>query len=234
MLFLNYRSIKLKFNKLVVKEIGSYSLILGISGLFYFLSSRVDILFIGHFNYITEIGYYEINYKILLLLLVPFTIIGQVIAPDITRNFSNKNYTLLKKNFKKYILFSLIMSFLFIIIFIFIRDYLFSHFLVKYYTGDMKHLSNWMLPFYFTAMLIEIIAIMAIATGHAKFCMYFIIVVGFINVVFDYIFIKYFGFWGLIYSTIIIKSVSYLLFIYLYYKILSRYETTDFTDDTDE
>ena len=90
----------------------------------------------------------------------------------------------------------------------------------------MKHLLNWMLPYFFTAMLIDIIAIMAIATGHAKLCMYFIIVVGSINVIADYIFIKYFGFWGLIYSTIIIKSVSYLLFIYFYYRILWRYDST--------
>jgi O-antigen/teichoic acid export membrane protein len=221
-LTIRYKNFNFKIDKKIIKEIGKYSLFIGVAGIFAFFTWRVDILFLGHYNFIKEIGFYEIAYKILALFIIPFTIIGQVIAPDITKYFSTKNYFLVNIKFKKYLFFSIIVSTVFLLMFILLKHKIFSLFFNKYYTNDMKHLLIVMLPLYFTSMLLGMVSPFAVSTGHAKMGMHFLIIVGLLNLVFDYIFINLFDFWGLIYSTIIIKCLGTIIFIYFYYKILRK------------
>ena len=77
-----------------------------------------------------------------------------------------------------------------------------------------------MLVLFFSNMLNGFIPLIAIATGHARWGMYFIVTVGILNVIFDYISITHWGIWGLIYSTVILKSMANISFIgYYYFKI---------------
>ena len=221
-LAIRYGKFQLKIDKTVFKEIGKYSLLIGVMQISSFMNRKVDVFFLGHYNYITEIGYYEIAYKLLKFLMVPFAILTQVIAPDITKNFSLKNYLPVREKLKKGIFISVLMASVLIVSFIFTKDYLLQSFLSKYYTEDMKHLLNLMIPVYFIQMLFGIIPSFAIATGHAKFNMIFFIVFGILNVVLDYLLINFYGFFGVIYSTILIKYTGSFIFFYFYYRLLRK------------
>lgn len=84
-LALGYREFHFKFNKEVIKEVGKYSIIVGIANLGYFIFTGINVLILGHFGFITEIGYYQIINKIFMILIIPFTILSQIIAPNITK-----------------------------------------------------------------------------------------------------------------------------------------------------
>lgn len=221
-LAIRYGKFQLKINKTVFIEISRYSVLIGVMQISSFMNRRVDIFFLGHYNYITEIGYYEIAYKILKFLMVPFTILVRVMAPDITKNFSLKNYLPVREKLKKGVLISFLTGIALIVSFIFTKDYLLQTFLSKYYTEDMKYLLNLMIPVYFIQMLFGIIPPFSIATGHAKFNMIFFIVFGILNVILDYLLINFYGFFGVIYSTILIKYTGNFIFIYVYYRMLRK------------
>src|SRR3989339_341375 len=105
-----YKEFHLKWNSEIMKNIGKYSIIVGIGSVGLFLYTRIDIIFLGTYNFINEIAYYEIINKILLILLLPSTIISQIISPTITKYYELKQFSKIKDKFKKYFLFSLLLS----------------------------------------------------------------------------------------------------------------------------
>ena len=91
---------------IVPETVTSYALAdLGI-----FLYIRADIVILGLFNYINEIAYYELANRIFMLLALPFAIFSQVIAPNITRLFVNKEYNKIKFVIKRYFIYSIIIA----------------------------------------------------------------------------------------------------------------------------
>lgn len=218
-----YRDFNFKINKDVIKEIGKYSLVIGIGSIGWIIYSRIDILFLGYYGFIEEIGYYEIINKILMIFLTPFLIISQVISPNITQHFIKRNYEAINIKFKKYFFLSFILSVLIVLFFFLTNRYFISNFLNEYDVPEMYLILNLMLIVFFTQMLNGIIPLGFVnATGHAKLSTYFLIFFGFIHVVLNYIFINWFGFIGIIYSIVLTKCTTDLLFIYAYHKILSK------------
>jgi len=217
-----YKEFSLKIDKQIVKEIGKYSLIIGLGNLGFFLYSRVDVLFLGHYGFIEQINYLEIINKVLMLCLTPFLIFGQVISPNITHFFIEKNYSKLIIKFKKYLFFSLIFSLLAVITIFFSSNFIISSFLKEYYSETMMNIVYLMLIVFITQFLNGVIPFMVTATGHARLSTVFLVTFGILHVLLNYVFINIYGFIGIFYSIIITKVLADLLFIFIYYKILIK------------
>jgi len=106
-LFAFQKSFTIRFDKRIVAEVARYALVLGITSVAYFLYSRVDILILKQFGYVVEIGYYEIINRIFQMLIIPFAILGQVIAPNTVKYATANDFVEIKDKLKKYAAFCL-------------------------------------------------------------------------------------------------------------------------------
>jgi PST family polysaccharide transporter len=217
-----YKEFNFKLDTKVMKEIGRYSLIIGLGNLGYFIYSRIDIIFLGHYGFIEQINYFEIINKIIMLFLIPFTILGQVISPSITKLYLKKDYFGVRNKFKKYLIFSLVSSIITVFIIFLFSKFFLSYFLREYFNQTMIEIMYLMLIVFFTQFLNGIIPFMTVATGHAKLNTLILIIFGIFHVFLNYIFINYYGFIGVAYSIVITKVLADLIFIYSYYNIIKK------------
>jgi O-antigen/teichoic acid export membrane protein len=216
-----FREFKIKWNKSIINQIGSYSLWIGLGGIGYIFYARIDTIFLGYYGFIEEIGYYEIINKILMLVIMPFIIIGQVIAPDITSLYQKRNINRIKNKFIKYLFISALSSILIVFLLACSYSMIFGNFLNEYNTEAMQKIFYLMLIVFFTQILNGVIPIGFVnATGHAKLGFYFLGIFGLLHLTLNYIFINAFGFIGIVYSIIITKSLADVTFILAYYLIL--------------
>jgi len=207
-----------KLSKSVISKISKYSFIIGVTSLGYFFFTRVNTIILGQFGYITQIGYYEIINKIFAILLIPFGLLSQVIAPRVTRLFARGEKKELADQYKKLILFVGIVSGILALLVFFLFPPIVKIFLPAYYNPEMLKMLDLLLIILVTQSCSNIASVgFSTASGHAKLNMYFLIVFGILNVGLTILFIKLFGFWGVIYSTVIIKASSDLSFMYIYY-----------------
>jgi O-antigen/teichoic acid export membrane protein len=221
--FIISRKIKAKFNKKIIKKIINYGFVIGLINVLYFLYTKADIIILKYFGYIIEIGYYEIVNTIFAILIIPFIIIGQVMAPNITKLYMNKQYKEVKNKFWKYIGFFFTISVILGISVYFIFPIFIKLFLLKYFTKDtilIFKLLLILLPLKIMAVIIN--HAHTIPTGNAKLSMWTMIPASIANIILDLIFISKYGFIGVIYSTIICFSFATISFIYLYYLKLNK------------
>ncbi len=222
-LVLNFKEFHIKFNKDVIKEIGGYSLIIGVIWASYFLYTRVDILILGYYGFIVQIGYYEIVNKIIMFLLMPAAIFSQIEAPNITRQYYEGNKLKIFNKLEKYIGYTLIFSLFLSIITYIATQFLLKNFLLNYYNGPIINILIILLicfVFQNTADLIGNTFI--ISTGHAKLNMVNIVIFGIINFFSDLYFVDRYGFIGVAYSKVIILSIGSLSLIFIYYKRIKK------------
>jgi O-antigen/teichoic acid export membrane protein len=64
-----------------LRRVGRYAGLIGLAGLGFFLYTRVDVLILGQFGYIEEIGYYDLVMKVFNLFLLPFGVVAQAAGP---------------------------------------------------------------------------------------------------------------------------------------------------------
>lgn len=220
-----YKEFHFKLNKDVMKEIGKYSFFIGIISISYFFYTRIDIIILGHFDYIIEIGYYEIINKIFMLLTLPFLIFSQIQAPNIVRHFCEGRKNIIFSKLKKYIKYSFLGCILISILSVFIIPMLLKYFLQDYYTNAtiiILYLIS--IVFIFQCVATFIGNTFIISTGHAKLNMINLIIFGILNLVLGIIFVNYFGFMGIAYSKIFVGiSGSISLIIIYYYKLKRKY-----------
>lgn len=224
-LFLGHKEFKVKLEPSVIKEITKYSFVIGIAGLSYFIFSGINVLILGHYNLIIEVGYYELINKIFAILLVPFSIFAQVISPDITMLHTTKESSKLKRLFKEYTSVTFFVALIFAAIAHYIFPFVLESFFPAYYNNQMIISFNLLLLILVSQCVSTIVSVgFSTASGHAKINMYFLLFFGLINVFLSIVFVNYFGFLGIIYSTILIKCLADITFIYYYYLIMNSNE----------
>jgi O-antigen/teichoic acid export membrane protein len=217
-LALGYREFHLRWDKEVMKQVTKYSIVIGIADFGYFLFTRINTLILGHFNLIIEIGYYELINKIFMVLVIPFVILAQVIAPNITELYSRGKFKEIKSRYIKYGLYSLVFSTLLAIIVWITFPILLKFFLNEYNNSIIIKSMNLLLIVIISQSLETIAAVgFSTASGHAKLNMYWLLLFGILNIILSMFFVKNFGFIGIIYSTVIIKIVYDITFIGYYY-----------------
>ncbi len=215
------KTFKLRFDKAVLVQIVKYTAVLGISGVAYFLYSKVDILILKQFGFVVEIGYYEIVNKVFLLLFVPFAILGQVIAPNTTKYITVKDFTEIKNKLKKYAILCFSAGAALGILLYFAIPTLLKSFLPAYYSAAFLTIMTIMLvllPFKVWGACSSQGFI--IPAGLAKITAITTAIGGILNVILDYVFINLIGFVGVFWVTLVIHSTNICVSsLYLWWKI---------------
>ncbi len=219
----SYKEFHFKWNKEVMKEVGGYSLLVGVADLGIFLYIQFDIIVLGWFNYINEIAYLSLANKIFMFLAIPFAIFSQIVAPNITSLYVHKKYGDINKKLKKYFCYSFLFGILIAII---------SFILIKPITIlFLSQYDNYYFYLFFGLLLIifpirvfgSILATsFIVGTGQAKIMTYNNLIFGILNVVMDIIFIYVFGFIGVIFSTLILGYISVLVAYYYFNKNINN------------
>lgn len=213
-----------KVDMKILKDVGMYSLSFGIATLGFYLFSRVNILILGKYDLLEEIAVYELLNKIYTVYLIPFTVLGQVLAPTIVEMFSLKKYTFVQSIFKKSLLYLSLLAILFIPI---------SMVITKLAIG-------WVLPEYSNGILLALLFPVAItyakmipgatinsglitSTGHAGIMAVQNVISGILNVVLNLIVIKEYGYVGVVWVTFWIQLISLIALYLVYYSKLKKY-----------
>jgi O-antigen/teichoic acid export membrane protein len=216
--------IKIKIYKNNFKKIFTYALILGVGGIGLILYNKIDVLFLGRYGFINEISNYEIINKILMIAVLPFNILAQVIAPTISKNFKDKKYATILKKLRISLAISSVGGVLAFLFIYFAPSYLLFLVPVEYSSVEMITLFKWMAIIFFTQVLNGIIPLgFVISTGHGSLITKFLICFGIFHVILNYFFIEAFGFIGIIYSIVITRIITDILFIAVYYRKIKNY-----------
>lgn len=219
----HYCDFHFKINKNVMREIGRYSVIVGIAGLGLFIFTRINILILGYFNLITEIGYYEIINKIFAILIIPFSIFSQIISPNITEIFAKKQFKDLLHKYIKYLSASFVVGVLLALFIIIILPLILRSFLPSYCNSEIIFALRLLSIILITQSMSNIASVgFSTPSGHAKVNMFFLLGFGIINVPLSILLVKFYGFYGIVYSTLIIKGLADISFIYYYFNLIKN------------
>jgi O-antigen/teichoic acid export membrane protein len=203
-----YREFHFKWNWGVIREVGRYSIIVGLVNAGFFLYTTMNSIILGKFGYIAEVGYYELINKVFLFLTLPFSIIGQVIAPDITNLASKNDFSQIQNKFKKTFFILLLLGILFSILLYLFLPLVLRTYLSKYSTPEFNVMFNIML---FTLPFTIVSGTMSqgftIAAGKAKYGL-LTIPFGVLNLILGVILINLIGFIGVIISFLISSTIS--------------------------
>ncbi|MDO8509459.1 MAG: oligosaccharide flippase family protein [Nanoarchaeota archaeon] len=214
-LALGYKSYNIKFDKKVIKDIFNYSFILGIASVGYILYTRIDILLLGYFDYINEVAYYSFISRVFVFISVPFTILGQIISPNITKYAALYKFKVIKEKFRRLFFISMLLSIICSLSLYILLPVIISHYFPNYLTREftiMFKIMIWSLPLVIISAVLSQAFI--VASGKAKYAL-LTIPFGLINLIMGYILISNIGFLGVIYASLIssflIKTITYLL-----------------------
>ncbi len=220
-LFAFQKNFTTRFDKSTVAEVARYAFVLGIASVAYFLYSRVDILILKQFGYVVEIGYYEIVNRIFYMLIIPFAILGQVIAPNTVAYATANDFAEIKDKLKKYAAFCLGIGLILSASLYLGIPLILKTALPAYYTPECLLIVNTLLlllPFKVWGATLGQGFIFP--GGYAKILMITTLTGGISNVFLDYVFIGAFGFIGVFWTTLIVHSVAILTgTIYFYTKV---------------
>lgn len=216
-LAVSYRDYNFKFNKVVIKEITSYSLIYGLAIAGNYLFIRFGILILGHFGYINEIATYELLNKMFLVIVIPFTMLGQVVAPNFTEMSVHNDYLKIYSKLKKYSFIFLFVGIIMGIFFYFTMPLFIKIFFPKY----DNVLFYQILPFSIIILSTNLWAAtidagILIPTGFASLMARLYIVLGVFGSILGFLLTLKIGYMGVIYSFALsnILMVACLRFIF--------------------
>jgi PST family polysaccharide transporter len=217
-LFLTYGNLHVQFDRKIMRTLLDYSLVIGVSSIAYFLYSRVDILVLGHYGYVEEIGYYELINKGFELMFLPFALLAQVIAPDITAYFAKKDYDQVRTKLFSFMKIIIPLSILIAIMFYYLFPLLIREFLTEYYVEEML-ISIFILSFLIPTKIWGVFQTQSfiVATGFARIIAITTMIGGILNIFLDIIAINLIGFAGVFWVTLIIHSMN-IIFQTIYYK----------------
>lgn len=210
------------FDKKIALEVFKYAVVIGIASLAYFLYTNIDILFLEHYGYIIEIADYKIAIRFLELTYIPFVVLGQVLAPVITHLVTRKQFIKIRKLLSKlnYVfglgIIIIVLSYFFFPIFI-------QFFFPEYYNTNLLLIWN-LLLFLIPFKCVGVILIQGflVPAGLGKITMQLTLIGGISNVILDYLFIEWFGFLGIFYSTLIIHTITICLTFIIFYRKFPR------------
>lgn len=224
-LSLEHKNFSFKLDTKLIKEISKYSILVGLANVGYFLYTRVDIIILGQFGFIEEIGYYEIINKIFQILILPVMILATVVAPNSTKNIVFKKYDYMRKKLLKNS-FSLFLAGIFVAFFCYLTlPFVFKIFLSEYDPSLLVKILSLMLilfPFKVVSTYLNIGFITP--SGLVKILTMSTLLLGIVNIFLDYYLIYHFGFIGVIYATLIVQFIFVAVNFIYFKKIIKKIE----------
>lgn len=229
-LALGYKDFEVKVNKQVMKEVGTYSFTFGIAIVGYYLFSRVDILILGHYGYIQEIAVYELINRIFMVLILPFTIIGEVLAPGFTVFYAKKLFKKIYDKFKKYIFISLITGLFFALLSLFVVPLGIKLFFEEYYNELFMFIFYPCVIIYsLRVYVVYINSGIIVATGYASLMTKLNIWLGIFNLVLSLVLLNFIGYIGVIYATMISLLIGSCVLHWQYFVKIKKLKNEDQT-----
>jgi len=223
-LAIGYRDISFKMNLEILKSIGFYALIIGIIHVSAFLYTRVDILVLGSFGLIVEIGYYEIVNKVLMLMQLPFLVYAQVQAPDMVALYCREGSPVILRKLASYIKYATVISLLLAVLLGLAIPWVLRLFLTEYYRPNViRILYIFLFLFVFQNVANLVGNTFIISTGHARINMINIIVFGILNLLLDILLVRYCGYMGIAYAKLIVVILGSLSLVIFYRHVLMAY-----------
>ena len=222
-LFILQKGYEFKIEKKIIKDIGKYSMYFGIASLGHYFFSKVNVLILGGYNLLEEIAVYELLNKVYTIFLIPFSVLGQVLAPNIVEMFSLKKYRDVKGIFKRILLYMLLLNIVFIPVSMMVARFGISTLFPIYSDGILIAL---LLPVTLTfSVAIPVVVIntgIITSTGHAKLMAIQNVVSGTVNVILNILIVREYGYVGVIWVTFTIQLLSTLFLYVIYYSKISK------------
>jgi len=207
----------------ILKTIGTYALIIGTIHVSAFLYTRVDTLVLGYFGFITEINYYEIVNKFLMLMLMPFLVVAQVQAPNVVALYNSENRPQVLGKMKKYIRGVSLFTALAILVTYLAVPFILQRFFGEYFSPAMLLITNIFLLLFFLQNISNFVGnTFIVSTGHAKINMINIIIFGLLNIILDIILVQRMGYMGVAYAKVIVVIPACISLVFFYWMALSK------------
>jgi O-antigen/teichoic acid export membrane protein len=208
-----------KLNKEVIRNVFGYSLTFSIATLGYYLFSNINGVLMGNFGYFRELAYYELLNKLFIIPLLPFTILGQVLAPVFTGHYARKDYKRVFDDYKKYLKRMFIVGGVFIVVALCIIP-LFVFLLANKYFDPFLFTLFIPLLFLFTemAMSAPMTSGIIVSTGHAGLMMGLNILSGIISATASYLLLREGMVVESVYSMLIVHTLAFILMNIIFYR----------------
>jgi len=218
-----FKKEKISINKDTLKKIFSQSFFIGLASLSYLFYLKTDNIILGKFGLIKEIAHLEIVHFVLGIIILPIPLLGNVVAPNTIKEFEKNgisNYFRLRKHFLFFLTLGIFTSIFlyFILPFVFKLDF-FSNYK---YDILIKILHLELIFFSMHFALAYIVNAFCTPTGYAKLLVINSCIFGILNLPLDIIFVKHFGFIGVVYVTLILRFLSFLFMVFTYGYIIKK------------
>ena len=223
MLIIFHKGYEFKIEKKILKDIVGYAFFFGIAALGHYFFSKVNILILGNYDLFEEIAVYELLNKIFTEFLIPFVVLGSILAPTVVELFAQKKKERIVRLFKKLLKYLVLINLIFIPISMVIA-YFGINLIFPIYSGEI--LSTIILPVALTfAVAVPVVVInagMITSTGHANLMAIQNVITGVVNVVLNIIVVRVYGYVGVIWVTFVVQLVSTAILYLIYYSKLKR------------
>jgi len=218
-----YDEYQFKIEKKVLRDIVTYAFFFGVAAIGHYLFSKVNILILGQYDFMEEIAVYELVTKFNTEFILPFVVLGAVIAPNVVEIFSKNEYRQLRTLFKKLLLLTVLMGIIFIPIAMLLSKGLIG-LIFPVYLGEV--FNSLLLPVVLThAVVVPVVVINAgiiTSTGHAKLMAIQNILAGIVNVILNILVIGKYGYIGVVWVTFTVQLISTIVLYLVYYSKLKN------------
>ncbi|MFA7654866.1 MAG: oligosaccharide flippase family protein [Candidatus Dojkabacteria bacterium] len=222
-LLIAYRGYQFVLDRKIVKDVTTYAMYFGIAALGHYLFSKMNVLILGSQNLLEEVAVYELLNKINTELLLPFIVLGQILAPNIVEDFSKKRFENIQKQFRKNLVLTLLAAIIFLPLSIVITSVAVNLFF-PIYSGDI--LQSLLLPVALTfSTAVPVVVIntgMITSTGHGKLMAIQNIITGIVNVLLNLFIIKSHGYIAVVWVTFAVQLISNTILYLIYSSKLKK------------
>lgn len=222
-LLIAYRGYQFVLDKKIVKDVTTYAMYFGVAALGHYLFSKINVLILGSQNLLEEVAIYELLNKINTELLLPFIVLGQILAPNVVEDFSKKRFENIQKQFRKNLVFTLLAAIIFLPLSILITSVAVNLFF-PIYSGEI--LQSLLLPvaltFSTTVPVVVINTGMITSTGHGKLMAIQNIITGIVNVLLNLFIIKSHGYIAVVWVTFAVQLISNTILYLIYSSKLKK------------
>lgn len=201
-----------------IRQIISYSIIIGITSISYFLYSRIDIFILKYFSFTSEIAYYEVINRVFSIIIIPFAIYGQVLSPKLAEIFTNKQTETVINFYQKNIICFLAIGIAISGMLYLTLPFIIQTFYPAYYNKNFITIMIILLGV-LPLKILGVISTIGFITpsGYAKITMKITFIFGVINSILDIILIQIMGFEGIFWATFVAHNAAIIFQITLFY-----------------
>jgi O-antigen/teichoic acid export membrane protein len=223
--FLGYPYKKILFEKGISLKLLSYAVVLGFGSLAFFLYARIDIFILKKYNFINEIGYYEIVIRVFEILTIPFLILGQVSAPYFIKLKVSDQHSKMVSYCKLLPFIVILLGLVIAFVGKEILPYLVKQYYPEYYTNEFKTiLFILLMTLPLKAAGVFISNGILTPLGYAKITSAVTLFFGIFNIILDFILIELYGFVGIFWATLFVHNLAIIMqFIFFYNKLRKDY-----------